>query len=485
MSVVALLEHVTAATVFGVAVTVLDVVTIVRLLLRGHGVEGTLAWLFAILAFPGLGAVAYLVLSPPSIKRTTRRKRHATAYFRQSIASKALANPSAERPCLPADAGGSMLELAAATTGLSPTAGNEVTLLAENVAAFDRIEQSLHAAKESIWSEYYIIQNDATGHRFLDILAERAEAGVEVRLLYDAVGSMGIDSTRLARIREAGGRVEAFLPVNPLARRWSVHLRNHRKLIIVDGIRGYTGGMNVGDEYSGRSRRKRAQRFHDSHLEIRGPAVADLSRIFAEDWSFATGQGLLLPDIAPAAAAGQSVVALVPSGPDQEHNANGFVYFAGIASARKKVYLTSPYFIPDQPLIRALVTAAMRGVDVRLIVPEKPDVVIVGSAAKTYYEALVRGGVRIFEYKAMLHAKTMVVDEVWAIVGSANADIRSFRLNFELGALVVDPAFATGLEKRFQQDLKASREVTLTMIKHRSFATRLRNHIARLLSPLL
>ncbi len=476
------LSHVTMGTVFWVAVTVFDALTIVRLLLRGHGVEGTLAWLFAILAFPALGAVAYLVLSPPNIKRTTLRKRRAAQSFRQSLAARALAT---DKQRIPPDIDASMLSLAAATTGLMPTTGNAVELLAENAAAFERIEEVLHGAQESIWAEYYIIQNDETGHRFLDTLAERAEAGVEVRLLYDAVGSMGIDAGRLARIGAAGGKTEAFLPVNPLARRWSVHLRNHRKLIIVDGEQGFTGGMNVGDEYSGRARRKRTQRFHDSHLWLRGPAVGELAHIFAADWSFATGQGLLLPDPPAPRPEGRSVVAVVPSGPDQEHNANGFVYFAGVASARKLVYLTSPYFIPDQPLVQALVTAAMRGVDVRLIVPARPDVPIVGPAAKTYYGALVRGGVRIFEYKAMLHAKTMVVDEAWAIVGSANADIRSFRLNFELGALIVDRAFAEGLAERFRQDLKSSREVTQTEIARRSFPTRLRNHAARLLSPLL
>jgi len=477
-----LLPHGTIGTVFWLAVTVFDVVTIVRVLLRGHGVEGTLAWLFGILAFPAVGALAYLVLSPPNIRRTTRRKLRATAAVRQAFEARAF---GAVRPCIPAEIDISMLELAAATTGLPATPGNEVELLTENAEAFARIERALHEARDTIWAEYYIIRNDETGHRFLDILGERARASVEVRLLYDAIGSMGIDARRLARIREAGGRAQAFLPVNPLAKRWSVHLRNHRKLVIVDGEHGFTGGMNVGDEYSGRLRRKKAQRFHDSHLSIRGPAVHDLARIFAGDWSFATGQALLLPEPPAPRPACRSVVAIVPSGPDQEHNANAFVYFAGIASARKKAYLTSPYFIPDQPLIRALVTAAMRGVDVRLIVPQKPDVPIVGAAARTYYESLLRGGVRVFEYKAMLHAKTMVVDDAWAIVGSANADIRSFRLNFELGALVADPAFASVLEQRFRSDLRSSREVTLASVTGSSFPTRLRNHAARLLSPLL
>ena len=468
-----------------VTVTILDVLTIVRLLLRGHGVEGTLAWLFAILAFPGVGALAYLVLSPPNVRRTTRKKRRAASAFRQALGVRDPTGKVLARAGIPAELESSMLDLAATATGFIPTYGNRVDLLAENVQAFEQIEAVLLSAKDCIWSEYYIIRNDETGRRFLDILAERAEAGVEVRLLYDAVGSSGIDAVRLKRIRQAGGKVEAFLPINPLARRWSIHLRNHRKLIIVDGQVGFTGGMNVGDEYSGRSRRKGARHFHDSHLAVRGPAVQDFSRIFAEDWSFATGQAGLLPEPPEPIDNGTSVVAIVPSGPEQEHNANALVYFAGIASSQEKVYLTSPYFIPDEPMLRALITAAMRGVDVRLIVPAKPDVSVIGPAARTYFPDLVRGGVRIYEYQSMLHAKTMVVDRSWSIVGSANADIRSFRLNFELGALIVDPRFAEALEQRFLADLKSSREVTAASLARRTLPERLRDQLARLLSPLL
>jgi len=200
--------------------------------------------------------------------------------------------------------------------------------------------------------------------------------------------------------------------------------------------------MNVGDEYSGRARWKGKQYFHDTHLSLRGPAVWDLAATFAEDWRFATGESLEPPP-PPEPSCPGSIVTVVPSGPDQEYNANALTYFAGIASARRRCWLQSPYFIPDQPTTQALLSAQMRGVDVRVLLPERCDLRLVGAAARTYYRELLRGGVRIFEYQpSMLHGKVMVVDGAWALVGSANVDVRSFRLNFELGALVVDAAFA-------------------------------------------
>jgi cardiolipin synthase len=396
-----------------------------------------------------------------------------------------------------------LLRLAANTTDLEPTGGNGVELLAENSRAFERIEEALRGAQRSIWAESYIIKKDETGQRFMDLLIEKARAGLDVRLLYDAVGSFSIDGRRLAALREAGGRAQAFLPMNPLRKRWAVNLRNHRKLIVVDGVIGFTGGMNIGNEYSGQLRRRvREMRrpdpdhFQDAHLRLKGPAVADLSQTFAEDWAFATDEELLLPPVPKPLdgrgeidlhdADGSAVAAIIPSGPDQEHNANGMIYFAGIASARRRIWLESAYFIPDQALLTALVSSALRGVDVRVLVPAFSDIGLVRAAARTYYPALVRGGVRVYEYQpSMLHSKTLVVDGRWGLVGSANMDIRSFRLNFELSALVMGKAFARDLEEHFVADMAQSIEITAELLRAQGWWARLRDGLARLMSPLL
>jgi len=291
--------------------------------------------------------------------------------------------------------------------------------------------------------------------------------------------------------------------VNPLRKRWAVNLRNHRKLIVVDGAIGFTGGMNIGNEYSGRLRRKlrelrkpEHEHFQDAHMRIEGPAVAEMAQAFVEDWAFATDEELRLP--APSAPRddaglldihdedGSAVVAVIPSGPDQRHNANRMVYFSGIASARRRIWIESAYFIPDQALLTALISSALRGVDVRVIVPASSDAALVRAAARSYYPALLRGGVKVFEYlPTMLHSKTVVVDGRWGLVGSANMDIRSFRLNFELSALVMGRDFARRLEERFEADAAQSREVTPEAIRGQGYWARLLDGGARLLSPLL
>jgi cardiolipin synthase len=477
--------HLTAWSTLWIGVYALDVFAILRALTRGHGVAGTFAWIFAIIALPGVGAGAYLLLANPSIKRTTRRKRLTTFEARHTLPPAGNGRKKEPAEAIPPMAS-SLLYMSASLTGFPPSAGNHVTLLAENTQAFEVIEQALRAARRSIWAECYVVRSDETGKRFLEILAERAAEGIEVRLLYDAFGSALIDGKQVEAIRARGGRAEAFLPMNPLRRRWSVHLRNHRKLVLVDGEIGFTGSMNVGNEYSGRSRRREASPWRDAHLSIRGPAVGDLAQTFAEDWLFATEENILAPPRPPPAVNSGSVVAVVPSGPDQEHNANSLLHFAGIASARDRCYITSPYFVPDEPTLRAIESTALRGVDLRLLVPQHSDLRIVQRAARSYYGPLLRAGVRIFEYTpSMLHAKTMVVDSSWCMVGSANMDVRSFWLNFEVGAIIFDTAFADVLEQRFAGDLALSNEITALSMANRSFFARVVEGMARLLSPLL
>ncbi len=463
-----------------VGFVVIDAIAILRAVTRAHGVQATLAWLLAIVAVPGLGAMLYLTLANPSIRRTTRRMsarrrslRSGAGYKRASASGVTPLDPSVEP----------VFALALNTTGLTPTFGSRVDHLAEDARAFELLEKALETATQSIWAEYYIVQNDVTGRRFLDVLAERARNGVEVRFLYDAVGSYRIDGKHTRAIRDAGGRVEAFLPINPLRRRWAVHLRNHRKIVIVDGETGFTGGMNIGDEYSGRARRRGRESFRDTHLRLHGPAVADLSQIFVEDWAYATGETLEPPKRSALSSSGTSAVAIVPSGPDQDLNATQLVYFTAINAARSRLWLASPYFIPEEAILTALLAAAMRGVDVRLLAPARSDVPVASHAARSYYPPLARAGARIFEYlPAVMHAKTLLVDDCLALVGSANVDIRSFAFNFEVSALIYDPAFAGSLARRFEQDLAQSREYEDGKI---SFGQRLVQGLARLLSPLL
>jgi len=478
--------------ILALAALALDAVALVHAVTRHLGVASTLAWIFFILFLPGVGPLAYFLLASPRIRTTRRRKRLAGQAVRAAIRRSLGSEPLPAEVDHASPLARSVLFLGMRLTGLPPRAGNHVELLLENERAFASKTEAIRGAVRSVWAEYYIVEDDATGRAFLADLTERAKGGCDVRLLYDAVGSSDIPEESLEALRAAGGKTEVFLPLNPLRKRWSAHLRNHRKLLVVDERIGFTGGMNVGDDYAGGSwiatgsrRGRRNRPWHDAHLRLEGPAVFDLATVFAEDWTFASGERLV-PSSIPLPSRDGSVVAVLPSGPDQTANANAHVYFSALSGALERCWLTTPYFVPDEPTVRALCNAAYRGIDVRVLVPAESDVPVAQAAGRFFYGTLLRSGVRILEYlPGILHAKTVVVDGSWALVGSANLDFRSFSLNFELGALVFDRAFATLLEERFTRDLAQSREVSLASVERRGFAERGRLGLARLLAPLL
>lgn len=454
-----------------------EILTIAYAIWRTQGAERTLAWIFAIIAFPGVGMLLYYLLTYRPVKKLKKKKRKTGLIIRNLTKDEKVSNVTEKDD--------PVLLFVSNITGLQPSFGNKVLVLNESEEAFNKIESEIKNAKECIWAEYYIIRRDETGHRFLNLLLEMARKGIEIKLIIDAVGSYGVDFRSINAIKNAGGSVATFNPLRIFPNKWSFHLRNHRKLIIIDKKSGFTGGMNVGDEYSGRAMRKGKQYYKDTHLFIKGPAVKDLVLVFAEDWAYATGHFISLHNIKNEIA-GNSIVSILPSGPDQIHNVSAMSYFGLISHAQKNVFLTSPYFIPDEPTLRALETAALKGVDVRILVPAKSDIFLAGIAARSYFTPLLQSGVKIYEYlPSMLHAKTMVVDSKWSIVGSANMDIRSFRLNFELNTLITDVTIAEEMEKRLLNDLASSRRINETAFYKRSKKVQLAEKTARLLSPLL
>lgn len=454
-------------------------------LTRRRGPTGTIAWLLAILVFPIGGALAYFALANPHVARPRRRKLAAARRVRA-------ANPIPDDPVSLTEGDGSPLMAAslsvmrgvARATGLPPTYGNQADVLTENVAAFAAKERAIREARRTIWAEYYIVHGDDTGRRFLTLLADRARDGLDVRLLVDAVGSADIDASALQGLRDAGGKVEVFHPVNPLRRRWAVHLRNHRKILVCDGRVAFVGGMNIGDRYAGSAGAGRAQRWRDTHLRVEGPAARDLAQVFDEDWCFMVGEPLTLPE--PSPPVGSTTVAILPSGPDQAENATGLAWFSAITLAVERCWLTTPYFVPDVAILRALTGAARRGVDVRLLVPRRSDVALLSLVNRSYYPALLEAGVRVFEYQpGTLHAKTIVVDGELTMIGSANVDIRSFQLNFEAGAVIADEGFARRMEEQFTHDLAESREVKPGTVRRAGPVSAVLQGAAQLLSPLL
>jgi cardiolipin synthase len=459
-------------------VVLIDIVAIFSIIWRSQGVERTLSWIFAVLAIPAIGAGFYFFLTHQPIKQSKKRKR--------KIKYKVNNNLPGESSKSLHEFDNPILNLAYSVTGFEPTSNNNIDILTESESAFASIEKSVRSARKFIWVEFYIIKKDETGNSFLKLLAQMAESGIEIRLLYDAYGTSGLDPKSVRKIKKAGGMVKSFNPFNPFRSRWSFHLRNHRKLIVVDGIAAFTGGMNISDEYSGRNRRRGKGYFRDTHLRIEGPAVTDLLNVFREDWAYATS-GEILQAVDPEISyKGNSTVAILPSDPDQFQNATALVFFEALNRARQSIYLTSPYFIPDEPILRAIECASLRGVDVRIIVPLKSDVILARQAAKSHFAQLIPIGVKVYEYKpSMLHAKTLIIDENIAIVGSANMDIRSFRLNFELNALILDKEIVQVLKEKFFQDMQKSKYIDPASFAKRGFKQRILERFARLLSPVL
>jgi cardiolipin synthase len=366
------------------------------------------------------------------------------------------------------------------------TSGNAVRVLRNGTETFPALEEAIDRAKHHLHLEYYIFDPDEVGTRVRDLLVAKAKAGVEVRLLCDAIGSAALGPRFLAPLTKAGGEVAFFNRVT-VARlvRPLLNFRNHRKIVVADGEVGLTGGLNIADEYAGLDKETGIVR--DTHVLIEGPAVRALQLLFLEDWNFATGRSLGAPALfGSGAEKGDALVQIVGSGPDKSWKAIQQVYFSAITNARDRVLITTPYFVPDPAISTALCTAALRGVDVQLLLPRRADSRVGSAAARSYYDELLAAGVRIFEYlPGFLHAKTVVVDGLYASIGSANFNSRSFALDFEVNALLYSSAHAEELEAIFRQDLTVSREVTVESRAQIGFGGRLAEGAARLLSPLL
>lgn len=474
----------------GLIVVAVQVIIVIGILLvERREPAATMAWLLAVIFVPIAGVLVYLLIGRRRVKRrcvvslraAERVRAAASAYLEPLVGA-------AQDPVSPRTLG--LARLAEGSAGHGISHGNRCRILAHASAAYRAMDVAIEEARDHIHVLFYLFQPDETGQAIRDRLARRAAKGVEVRVLVDAVGSHKLTDAFWEPLRQAGGKIAVFGPVNVL---WQVRHadridhRNHRKLVVVDGTRGFTGGINVGREYLGRD--EDVGDWRDTHVSIDGPAVLHLQQVFAGDWCEATGTLIdgerFYPDGASGAAGGESVL-IVPSGPDMTWSPIRRMFTHAVAHAERLAWLTSPYFVPDRAMRQTLTSAALRGIDVRLMVPARSDHRLVDLASRASYGELLEAGVRIFEYeRGFLHAKTIVVDDWVGVVGSANMDTRSFELNFELSAFVLGTDFTGELVRQFTDDLRHAREVTLRNMLKRGVLKRILMAAARLLSPLL
>ena len=473
--------------IFVLSYLVWVVLACISLLLSRRSPTATLAWIFAFIALPVVSGFYYLLFGPRRLQRRKRRYGVARAVA-GSVSAHLRATSCTARPALSPDA--SSLASVGRRLGLGePTFATAVRLLDNGDQKMQALEEAIVAARHHVHLEYYIWEPDRIGTRFRDLLVDAARRGVEVRVLVDGVGSPRLKRRFWEPLRGAGGEVHVFNPVEiTTGRLHFANFRTHRKIAVIDGAVGFLGGINLHDPAYARGSGKDA--WHDQHARIDGEPVRKLQRHFFENWAYAGGAfrpsgrstALYFPP-APRVTEGIATQ-ILESGPDDENAPLHAFYLAALATARKRVWIETPYLIPDEALESALRVAVLRNVDVQVIVPKEGDSRLVTAASHTYCEALGRAGIHIHEYgPPMLHAKTMVVDDTVALVGTANLDNRSFRLNFEVAAAFYDASVIHQLTARFERDRAFSRPFSHK--KRGPRTTQLLESVARLTSPVL
>lgn len=440
----------------------------------------SLAWVTVLMLFPVGGLVLYIFFgrSIKNKRMISRRKRRKLLQGEEARShAPSLGHISMELR--------QQIELGRSLTGSPLYSGNDVEIFNNGRAKFDALLKDVESAKSYIHLQYYIIEDDNIGTRLCEALMKKAREGVRVRVIYDHIGSIHVKNKFFKRLRESGIEVYPFFRVAfpPFATR--INWRNHRKLCVIDGRVGYIGGMNVADRYIDGGRR--FANWRDTHLRITGPAVAALQYSFAVDWNF-MGQPLIEADIVAKENDDESAASmqLISSGPTSEWSNVALVMLKAIGNARKRVYIQTPYFLPTDSLLRVLQAAALARVDVRVMIPRKSDSLILTYASYSYIFECLRAGIKIYLYDGgMLHSKTMMVDDEFSSVGSANIDFRSFEHNFEATMFVYSRKVNAELRAQFEEDLKNCTRIQSSTWRTRPMGQKVVESIVRLLSPIL
>ncbi|NQD65275.1 cardiolipin synthase [Bacillus haikouensis] len=444
----------------------------------------TLTWLVVLGAFPFLGFIFYLLFGRNYRKEKMYKKKY---ILDKETYSKFEPGPKDMNPEMFGLYQEKHVQLAQRIGNSAISFSSETKVLTNGEETFGEILRWLKTAKHHIHMEYYIVRHDDIGKQIKDILIERAKDGVKVRFLYDAVGAWQLSNAYINELKGAGIEVMPFGPVKIPFLNNKFNFRNHRKIIVIDGNIGFVGGLNIGDEYLGKN--PSFGFWRDTHLFVKGEAVRTLQLIFLQDWYYMTNDdfltpGYLSPD--PVSEIKDGGVQMIAGGPDNELSVLKNIFFSMITSAQESVWVASPYFIPDEDIFSALKIAALSGIDVRLLVPHKPDKRIVFHASRSYFPELLEAGVRIYEYqKGFMHSKIVIVDNELASIGTSNMDMRSFHLNFEVNAFLYKTNSTQSLVEEYLNDLEHSVELAHGEFKKRHMGYRILESTSRLMSPLL
>lgn len=455
----------------------------IHALLTVRTAQGAIAWAMPLLFIPYFTLIPYLVFGRSSFDAYIKARRQANQEMRSAISDMNW-RPWIEEAVAARRSDAYASLRAMPKLGHTPAlANNEVKLLINGDDTFAAIFSAIRAARQTVLIQFFIIHDDELGRRLQTLLLEKAAEGVAVYVLYDRIGSHALPGSYSDTLRAGGVQIKAFATRGGWLNRFQINFRNHRKIVVVDGTHGFLGGHNVGDEYIGL--KPPLAPWRDTHVQVIGPVVACLQESFAEDWFWATRKlpPLSLPDSFPEDGV---LCQLLATGPADKQETCSLFFVEAIHAATERVWITSPYFVPDEAVSAALHLAVLRGVDVRLLLPSRPDHYVVYAASSLFAFEAVRAGVRVFRYKpGFMHQKVVLVDSEITAIGSANLDNRSFRLNFELMLLTVDSDFAREVENMLNDDFALAHEISVQESRETHHLQQLGMRVARLISPIL
>lgn len=453
------------------------------LMLENRSPYKTLLWIYVILFIPVIGYITFIYSGQLEVKgHLFKQKRQSN--FEQSLEVQHDYKPSPKWTHL-SETERDFSKLITSLSGQNISFYSDTDVLRNGEKKFPRLLDEINRATDFIHIQYYIFRSDDTGRELINALISKAQEGVEVRFIFDGIGSLSLEDQDISAMKEAGIEVHSFLPIRKGFFNQKFNFRNHRKIVVIDGNIGFVGGLNVGKEYLGKD--EKFGYWRDTHLILRGEALRDLHRVFLLDWSYVNDEALFTNrylDVEPHDEGGG--IQVVPSGPDTSQGIMSYLYFSMITNAKKSVWITTPYFIPSKEIRTALLIAAVKGIDVRLMVPEKCDGFLTEYATRSYFSELLKYGVKIYLYrKGFHHQKTIIVDGTYATLGTANVDLRSFHLNFEVNVFMFRTPSVDTLIFQYEEDLNNSVEVDLNTYKERGLLIRTKESFARLFSPVL
>ncbi len=443
--------------------------------------QGAIAWLVSLNTFPYLAVPAYWILGRSRFRGYVTARR-AIDRRSGSLASRIEAGIAPYR--LSALDDSESMSAAEALAAMPILRGNRVELLIDGDATFQSIFEGIEKAEHYVLVQFFIVHDDDLGRALKRRLIERAERGVRVYFVYDEIGCHDLPKSYVRELREAGVQIFEFNTRKGRTNRFQLNFRNHRKIVVVDGLAAWIGGHNVGDEYVGKS--PKFGHWRDTHVRIEGPAVLKAQVSFLEDWLWATGE---LPELnwspTPASDGSNLPVLIIPTGPADQLESANLMFVHAINSAQKRIWIASPYFVPDPSVVVALQLAGLRGVDVRILIPDEPDHLLVYLAAYAYFDRAGQTGAQFYRYTdGFLHEKAMLIDDRVATIGTANFDNRSFRLNFEITVAVADDAFAAQVQEMFEADFARSRRMDPGEYDRKPWWFRLAVRLADLTAPI-